>query len=63
MLQITTPRLTSYEAVLADAWNQGMADSDQSEDARDLAGLRAAWTLDDAWAVDDAWEDYPDNEE
>jgi hypothetical protein len=38
-------RLTSYEATQADTWDQGTAESDQADEARELAGVRAAWSL------------------
>jgi len=39
------PRLTSYEATLADTWDQGTAETDQADEARELAGMRDAWSL------------------
>ena len=41
-------RLTSYESIQADAHDNGTAESDQADEARELSGLRAAWALVDA---------------
>lgn len=43
-------RLTSYETTQADAWDQGTTEPDQADEARELSGLRAAWSLVDATA-------------
>jgi len=39
------PVLTSYENAQADSWVHGTASTEDAEEARELAGIRAAFAL------------------